>query len=123
MIYTVYRIENPVTMNGLWYNEQRELTAFITTLSNAKCKDLPMPFDAERYSQDGLAWFSATDVLEEIPDWCSLQDLAELAEAGYHLYAFTVSHYRKVPGHAIFAREHIIDCVQLDLSVLAPEVA
>lgn len=117
MNYTVYRIEDQETMNGIWYNINAELTAFITTLSNAKCKDLPMPFDSERYSQDGLAWFSATDKLEEIPDWCSLQDMQELEAAGFHLYAFTVSHYRHVPGHVIFAREHVIDCKRLPLSV------
>ena len=122
MIYTVYRIENQETMNGLWYNLNRECTAFIKTLSNAKCKDLPMPYDEELYAQDGLAWFSATAVLHEIPDWCSLQDLAELEEAGYYLYAFTVSHYRDVPGHVVFAREHIIDCERLDLSVLQSPV-
>jgi hypothetical protein len=122
MFYHVYRIENQQTMNGLWYNEQKECTAFIKTLTNAKCKDLPMPFDPELYGQDGLAWFSATDVLEEIPDWCSLQDLVELEEAGYHLYRFTVSHYREVPGHVVFAREHIIECELLDLSVLHPQL-
>ena len=118
MDYIVYRIENPVTRNGLWYNDKKEYTAFIKTLSNAKCKDLPMPFDPELYSQEGLAWFSATDKLEEIPDWCSLQDLVELEEAGYNLYAFTVQHYRKVPGHVVFAREHILKCEKLDLDVL-----
>lgn len=118
MSFSVYRIENPVTNNGLWYNANRELTAFITTLTNAKCKDLPMPFDPELYSQSGLAWLSATDRLDDILDWCSLQDLEELTEAGYGLYKFTVSHYRQVPGHAVFAREHVIACEKLDVSIL-----
>lgn len=118
MFYYVYRIEDPTGDDGLWYNRDGVRTDLIKTLTNAKCKDLPMPFDEELYSLHGLAWISATDKLEEIPLWCSPQDLAELAERGMHLYRFTVSHYREVPGHVVFAREHVYECIQLPLSVL-----
>lgn len=118
MNYIVYRVEDGNTGDGIWYNTKREQTNFIKTIPNAKCADLPMPFHPHLYNQNGLAWFSATDKLEEIPNWCSLQDLVEMAKRNYHLYAYTVSRYRPVPGHVVFAREHVIHKEQIALSEL-----
>lgn len=108
MNYKLFRIENRDTQNGLWYNRNRQLTSVVTKLTNAKCRELQMPFDADRYAMGGLAWYSATDSLAEMPNWVSSRDMHELCERGFRLYAVDVSEYRRVPGHAVFAEEHVI---------------
>jgi hypothetical protein len=115
---TVFRVENPLTMQGLWYDKDGNFNPFIEKLSEAKCKDLPMQFDL-LYKDAGYAWFSACNDFPEMCNWFALQDLVELAQAGYHLYKFEVTAYKQVPGHVIFTRESIVDTVKLDIRVLA----
>lgn len=115
---TVFRVENRETMQGLWYDKDGNFNPFITTLSDAKCKDLPMGFDPAM-KEAGLSWFSACDNLPEMRNWFAFQDLVELAQAGYHLYRFEVTAFKQVPGHVVFTREHIIDQAQLDIRLLS----
>lgn len=100
---TIFRVENPTSLIGLWYNDDGKMTNFIKTLDNAKCRDLPMEFDPE-FRKDGN-WVSGCDSLETMQDWFYAQDVADLSEVGYGLYEFEVPDYRTYAGHAIFLRE------------------
>lgn len=117
---TVFRIENPDTMQGLWYDKDGNFSPFIKRLSDAKCKDLPMGFDLT-YKDAGTAWFSACADFPQMREWFHFQDVVELAQAGYHLFRFEVSAYRSVPGHVIFTRENVLDAAKLDIRLLAPQ--
>lgn len=115
---TVFRVENPGTMQGLWYDKDGNFNPFIKQLSDAKCAALPMDFDP-LYKDAGYSWFSGCDDFPQMRNWFSLQDLVELAQAGYHLFKFEVTAFKQVPGHVIFTRESVIDTEMLDIGVLA----
>ena len=113
----IYRVENPITWQGLWYRKDGTFNPFIKTLTNAVARDFPMGFDPQ-FKIDGLDWVSGCDNLPDMKNWFSSQDLTELNGFGYNLYAFKVERYRTVNGHAAFAREHILETQKLDLSLL-----
>lgn len=113
----IYRVENPVTWQGLWYRKDGVFNPFIKTLTNAIARDFPMDFDPQ-FKVDGFDWISGCDNLPDMKNWFSAQDLEELNTFGYNLYEFTVERYRTVNGHAVFVREQVIDTQKLDLSLL-----
>lgn len=113
----IYRIENPNTKNGLWYNEDGKLTGVITTIPGAMCAAMPMGYDPI-FKVGGFDWFSGCDNLPEILDWCSKSDLAALEALGYNFLELTVKDYRKVNGHAAFMRESVIHSKLLPFSSL-----
>lgn len=114
---TIFRVENPATMQGLWYDKDGNFNPFVKKLSEGKCKELPMEFDS-LYKEAGYAWFSGCNDFPEMRNWFSLQDLVELGKAGYHLYRFEVAAFKQVPGHVIFTRESILDQAKLDIGLL-----
>lgn len=114
---TLYRVENPHTKQGLWYDKDGNFNPFIMQLTNAKSRDLPMEFDSQ-FKEGGKAWFSACDNLPDMKYWFSHNDLVELTQSGYDLFRFNVSDYRQVNGHAVFTRESVIECSLLDISIL-----
>lgn len=115
---TLYRVENPNTQVGLWYNEFGEKTDFIIhEIENAQCKDVPMDFDPE--FKDGGSWKSACDNIPDMSNWFSLSDLEQFKRKGYGLYLFEVEGYRTVNGHAIFLPEAVVSVVEADISLLA----
>lgn len=114
----IYRIENLVTEVGLWYNQECQLEPMIKQLDNAKCRDLPMPFDPEIYAAQDTAWYSGTDSIAQMQGWLDWKDLVELQHLGYHLYEYDVREYRQVPGHIIYTREAVIGSRILPMEVL-----
>lgn len=114
---TLYRVENPLSKQGLWYREDGSFNPFIKTLTNALAKDLPMGFDPQ-FKAEGLDWISACDNLLDMKNWFSTQDLQELEGRGYSLYQFNVNRYRTINGHAVFAKEHVLETNRVDLSLL-----
>lgn len=102
---TLYRVENPDTLIGLWYNKEGIKTDFIRDFGGMN-KDLPMEFD-ENFAG---GWFSAGENLEQMKNWFNAEDVATLSQAGYGLYQIEVPHYRIGHGangieHALFRRE------------------
>lgn len=115
---TLYRVENPNTMVGLWYNQFGEKTDFIVNeIKEAQCRDLPMDIDQETYG-DGGRWYSACDNIVDMRNWFSVTDLQQFKQAGYGLYLFEVPEYRMAYGHAIFLREKVIEVVEAPISLL-----
>lgn len=113
----LFRVENPLSKQGLWYREDGTFNPFIKTLTNAIARDLPMGFDPT-FKVEGLDWISACDNLPDMKNWFSTQDLQELEARGYSLFEFDVTRYRTVNGHAVFAKEHVLQTNRIDLSLL-----
>lgn len=101
---TLYRVENPDTMAGLWYDGQGRFTEYVKTLEDGQCRDLPMPYDPAVAG----GWFSACDNLADMSHWFSRRDLDQLSVRGYGLYEVTVPDrdVRPLGGHAVFRREN-----------------
>lgn len=117
---TLYRVENRVTLAGLWYNEDGEFTEFVRSLDNYRNVDLPMKW--EEHMAGG--WHSAVDDLSTLKNWFNLEEMTQLEGQGYGIYAFNVEDYRigrSETGieHAVFRRDKVIgEYVQLDRGVL-----
>jgi len=114
-MHTLYRVGSP-TGQGLWYEADGEFNPLIKTLSNAKCRDMPMGHDPDLVG----GWISATDSLPGLSDWFSHEDALELKERGYTLQEFVVTEYRTAERypHAVFQREAVIEEWHHDLAVL-----
>ena len=104
---TVFRIENPVTMHGMWYKIDGSWSPFIFNLTEGKSRNLPMGWDA-RYSTGGRKWFSAGKSRENMNQWFSPQDALELKMNGYELYQFDVTEYMVEEHQVLFTREGIV---------------
>lgn len=101
----LYRVENPLTKAGLWYNEAGRLTEVVKTLDNYRNADLPMAW--EEHMAGG--WHSAVDDLPTLKNWFNVEEMTELERRGYGVYEFDVSSYRigrSETGieHAVFQR-------------------
>lgn len=116
----LYRVENPSTMQGLWYRGDGTFNPFIRSLGDAKCHDLPMDFDPA-FKAEGLDWFSACDNTEDMSNWFSLSDLQKLHMQGYRLYRFEVTRYRNLGGHAVFARHHVVSAKAVPINLICAE--
>lgn len=104
---TIYRIENPKTKCGMWYNERGEYEPFINTLTEGISKSLPMPFDS-KFREDNIKWFSGCESLVQLGEWFSEKDIEELMESGYRLYELNVSQYKAEQFQVLYTREGII---------------
>lgn len=98
---TLFRVENPLSKVGLWYDEDGNFTEFIKTLDDAQCKDVPMDFDPDFAG----GWASACDNLPDMQNWFAAKDIAALQEIGYGLYGYEVAEYRIANGHALFRKD------------------
>lgn len=106
---TLYRVENPTTKRGLWYNEAGEYTGVVTKMNDYRNRDLPMGFE------DCMAggWHSAVDNLDDLKQWFNESEMAELEARGYGIYQFDVEGYRigrSETGieHAVFQRKAVV---------------
>lgn len=111
---TLFRVHNPHTNIGLWYNSEGVKTDFILSMDNAKSRDLPMDYNPDLKG----GWLSACDSLEMMRDWFNVEDIIALQGAGYELTRFDVTEYRMVDGHAVFLSSQVIDTAPLDISML-----
>lgn len=111
---TLFRIHNPSTNVGLWYNSDGVKTDFILSMDDAKSRDLPMDFNPDLAN----GWLSACDSLEMMRDWFNLEDVVALRGAGYELTRFEVVEYRMVTGHAVFLPSQVISSDPLDIALL-----
>lgn len=91
-----YRVENPDTVDGLWYNKDGTYTGRIHTeeFSQLRLCELPMPYDEEI-----LGWVSVTDSLETLKVWFNDEDMAILRPKGFKVTEYESDEYRSVDGH------------------------
>ena len=117
VLQKIFRIENPGTMNGMWYNENGEYDPFIFNLTEGISAHLPMEPD-ERYGDNGQRWFSGCKDFQQLQHWFSNRDVVELGEAGYKLYVFTSQDFKNEEFQTIFTREWVVEQVELDINLL-----
>jgi len=85
-----YRVCNPESEQGLWYDFKGNFTGLIHDkfdfCTNHK---LEMPFD-----DDLVGWLSATDSLDDLWQWFSKEDILELQKHGWYIHEYEVIDYR-----------------------------
>ncbi|MFA9239450.1 MAG: hypothetical protein ACEQSQ_06115 [Candidatus Paceibacteria bacterium] len=87
---TFYRISNIETQQGLWYDYNGNFTGLIHDKFNfCKNSGLEMPFDEEL-----VGYLSATDSLENLWNWFSVEDINKLEEHGYFIHVFKTDDYK-----------------------------
>lgn len=113
----IFRIENPVTKNGMWYDAEGKYAPFILELTDGVSAGLPMDFD-ERYGAGGVRWFSAAGDFEQLQYWFSRRDVDELAAAGFCLYRMEVKEFIEEEFQVLFTRRGVCTREQLDIGGL-----
>lgn len=114
----VYRIENPETHHGMWYQADGTYDPFIKTLSEGISKGLPMEYNA-KHNKDGFKWFSGCKSLRQLTMWFSNKDIEELLYSGYRLYELECSQYMEEVNEVLFTREGIEKRTELGLYSMA----
>lgn len=117
VVQEIFRIENPDTMNGMWYNEKGEYDPFIFNLTEGVSAHLPME-PHERYGNNGQRWFSGCGDFQQLQYWFSNRDVIELGEAGYRLFRFESREFVNEEFQTIFTRRGIVSQVELDIDLL-----
>lgn len=117
VVQEIFRIENPDTMNGMWYNEKGEYDPFIFNLTEGISAHLPMEPD-DRYGVNEQRWFSGCKDFQQLQHWFSNRDVIELGEAGYKLYRFRAQEFTNEEFQTIFTRRGILEQVELDINLL-----
>jgi hypothetical protein len=112
---TIYRIENPVTHHGMWYDANGNYDPVIKKLCpNGITKDIPMPFNNE-HQKDGYKWYSAGKSIENMHQWFSSEDAQNLLNNGFKLFKFKVTMYQEKDMEILFCREGIIESKEIPL--------
>lgn len=115
----IFRIENPTTNHGMWYDAAGVYNPFIESLSEGKSASLPMGWD-KRYGARGRRWYSGTGDADMLKHWFSERDAVELGEAGYRLHVFEASEFIVEEFQVIFTREGVVASTVIPLSVIWP---
>lgn len=85
-----YRVCNPDTQQGLWYQFNGEFTGLIHNEFNfCKNNELKMDFDDEL-----CGWLSATDSLETLYHWFTKEDIIKLQEYGWFIHVYETDNHR-----------------------------
>lgn len=96
-----YRVADPVTQQGLWYDFQGKFTGLIHEKFNFCTNSrLPMPFDPEV-----VGWLSATETLNELFHWFSEADIDRLKKYGYIVALYEATEYRYYDGHWLIKQD------------------
>lgn len=110
----VYRIEDLVTMNGMWYNHKGEFSPTIHTLCpESIAKDFPMGY-CEDHRRFGKIWYSAGKSKEGMKFWFSRQDAIKLIQNGFKLYEYTVNEFFEKENEILFTREGVVNSRVID---------
>lgn len=90
MVRTFYRVCNPTTQQGLWYNFDGTFSGLIhdkfTFCANT---ELLMDFDSEL-----VGWLSAVEELDHLWAWFTEEDILELQKYGWYIYEYRVTDYK-----------------------------
>lgn len=97
MIKTYYRVANKDTNQGLWYDSEGNFTGLIHSEFNFCINTkLPMPFD-----QEIVGWLSATETLEELFNWFSVEDIEKLEKHGWFITVYTAEKVKQYKNHLV----------------------
>lgn len=98
----VYRVEQPNSPQGLWYNNGR-LDPIVTELGLG-CSTLPMDPDPY-YSHNEQQWFSGCGELTDLLTWFKPKELLLLEKLGFQLNKWYTPAVEDYAGHQIFLKQ------------------
>ena len=117
-VKTVYRIENPVDMDGMWYTKNGLLRKKIHILCpNGIAKDFPMPFNPI-HRKDGKVWNSAGKSVEQMNYWFTAEDAKGLYNNGFKLFQFETTLYNELEHEILFCREGVVSQKEIPLEAV-----
>lgn len=115
-IKTIYRIEHPEDMDGMWYTKNGIARKKIHILCpHGIAKDFPMPLNLELYRKDSEIWNSAGKSIENMNSWFAPQDALNLYNNGFKLFQFEVNMYQELENEILFCRKGIISQKEIPL--------
>ena len=116
MIKTIYRIENPIEMDGMWYTKDGIFRKNIHILCpNGIAKDFPMPLNLELHRKNGEIWNSAGKSIENMNSWFTPQDAINLYRNGFKLFEFEVNMFQELEKEILFCRKGILKQIEIPL--------
>ena len=105
----VYRIENPIDMDGMWYTKNGIARKKIHLLCpDGISKDLPMPLNVKLHRKDGLIWNSAGKSVENMRHWFTDTDAKSLYNNGFRLFEFITTLYNELEHEILFCRDGVV---------------
>jgi hypothetical protein len=108
-IRTIYRIENPEHMDGMWYDKNGVYRKTIHVLCpDGIAKNFPMPLNLELHRKDSLIWNSGGKSIENMNEWFTASDAINLKKNGFELFKFEVSMFQELENEILFCRDGII---------------
>lgn len=117
-VKTVYRIEDPIDMDGMWYTKNGVLRKRIHILCpNGIAKDFPMPFNP-LHRKDGYVWNSAGKSIENMNEWFTAQDALNLYNHGFKLFEFKVNMFQELEKEILFCRKGIVSQREIPLETV-----
>lgn len=120
----VYRIENPIDKDGMWYNKDGIFRKTIHILCpNGIAKDFPMPENLALHRMDGYVWNSAGKSAENMNQWFTADDALNLYHNGFKLFEFETSMFHELPMEILFCRKGIVSQKEIPLESIWPELA
>lgn len=88
---TFYRVCNPETEQGLWYNFDGTFIGLIHDKFNfCKNHDLAMDFDEDLVG----GWLSACESIDDLYQWFTEEDIKRLQEHGWCIHEYEAENYR-----------------------------
>lgn len=119
IIKTIFRIEHPVHMNGMWYSRDGEESKTIHKLCpHGIAKDFPMPPNLALHRKDGEIWNSAGKSIENMNQWFTPLDAKNLMQNGFKLFRFEVNMFQELENEILFCRKGIIKQEEIPLEVI-----
>lgn len=117
-IKTIYRIENPVDMHGMWYQmDGTPLKRIHDLCPNGIAKDFPMPFNP-LHRLGGEIWNSGGKSIENMNQWFTPEDAINLMNKGFKLFEFKVNMYNELDMEILFCRKGIVSQKEIPLEIV-----
>ena len=115
----IYRIENPIEMDGMWYTKEGIFRKTIHILCpNGIAKDFPMPENLALHRKDRKVWNSAGKSIDQMNYWFTPEDAMNLYNQGFKLFQFTVKEYQELEHEVLFTREGVISQQEIPLETV-----
>jgi hypothetical protein len=113
---TIFRIENPIHMDGMWYDKNGVFRKTIHILCpDGIAKEFPMPSNLALHRKDGRIWNSAGKSIENMNQWFTASDAVNLYRNGFRLFQFNVSMFQELEMETLFCREGIVSQKEIPL--------
>lgn len=120
---TIFRIEDPNSDNGLWYNKDAQLIETVKILCpHGVAKDFPMPLNFQLHRKDGEVWNSAGKSMENMNYWFTAEDARNLYNNGFKLFQFEVSMFQELELEILFCRKGILKQTEIPLETIWPQI-